>query len=131
MDCEIGANIALLAPTGRASKKLALATGIPAYTIHRFLKWHKENDTFEFNEDNKIIQKLVIVDESSMLDVSLTKALLCALNYNTRLIFVGDVYQLPSVGPSLILHDLISKIKEEIGKTLNIKCEVLKEKDIY
>ena len=105
---NIMSNIALLAPTGRASKKMSLATGLPAYTIHRFLKWHKETDTFEFNEDNKISHKLIIVDETSMIDISLMNSLLCALNYNVRLVLVGDIYQLPSVGPGHVLSDLIT-----------------------
>ena len=105
---NIMSNIALLAPTGRASKKMSLSTGLPAYTIHRFLKWHKETDTFEFNEDNKIPHKLIIVDETSMIDISLMNSLLSALNYNVRLVLVGDIYQLPSVGPGHVLSDLIS-----------------------
>lgn len=100
--------IALLAPTGRASKKLSMATGLPAYTIHRFLKWHKESDCFEFDEYNKITQDFIIVDESSMIDVSLAKALLCALKKSSKIVFVGDIYQLPSVGPGLFLEDLIN-----------------------
>ncbi len=105
---NIMSNIALLAPTGRASKKMSMATGLPAYTIHRFLKWHKETDTFEYNEDNKIPHKLIIVDETSMIDISLMYNLLCAINYNVRLVLVGDIYQLPSVGPGLVLSDLIT-----------------------
>ena len=105
---NIMSNIALLAPTGRASKKMSISTGLPAYTIHRFLKWHKETDTFEFNEDNKIPHKLIIVDETSMIDISLMNSLLSALNYNVRLVLVGDIYQLPSVGPGHVLSDLIS-----------------------
>ena len=108
MKDEILREIALLAPTGRASKKLSLATNLPAYTIHRFLKWHKESDTFEYDENNKIVQKLIIVDETSMIDISLMKALLSALNPNSNLILVGDIYQLPSVGPGLVLQDLIN-----------------------
>ena len=108
MKDEVLKHIALLAPTGRASKKLSLATGLPAYTIHRFLKWHKETDTFEYDENNKIIQKLVIVDETSMIDISLMKALIVALNKNCSLVFVGDIYQLPSVGPGLVLRDMIN-----------------------
>lgn len=104
---NVSENIALLAPTGRAAKKLSMATGLSAYTIHRFLKWHKESDTFEYNEDNKIVQKLVIVDESSMIDISLASSLIESLYYNTKIIFVGDIYQLPSVGPGLVLSDLI------------------------
>lgn len=105
---EVTSNIALLAPTGRASKKLSMATGLPAYTIHRFLKWHKDSDEFEYNEYNKVFQKFIIVDESSMIDISLMKSLLCALNSNVQLVLVGDIYQLPSVGPGLVLQDLIN-----------------------
>ena len=105
---DIMSNIALLAPTGRASKKLSSSTSLPAYTIHRFLKWHKDSDSFEYNEDNKLPQKLIIVDETSMIDVTLMKSLICALNNNVKLILVGDIYQLPSVGPGLVLQDLIN-----------------------
>ena len=105
---EIFSDIALLAPTGRASKRLALSTGLMGSTIHRHLKWHKEEDCFEYDENNRLPQKLIIVDESSMIDVSLMKSLLCALNNNVRLILVGDIYQLPSVGPGLVLQDLIN-----------------------
>ncbi len=108
MKDEVLKEIALLAPTGRASKKLSVATGLPAYTIHRFLKWHKESDTFEYDENNKIVQKLIIVDETSMIDISLMKALLSAINVNVNLVLVGDIYQLPSVGPGLVLQDLIN-----------------------
>lgn len=101
-------NIILLAPTGRAAKKLSLSTGLGASTIHRILKWHKEDDTFEYNEDNKLFHKLVIIDECSMIDVTLMKSLLCAYNSNIKLILVGDIYQLPSVGPGLVLQDLIN-----------------------
>ena len=101
-------NIALLAPTGRASKKLSNSTSLPAYTIHRLLKWHKESDSFEYNEYNKLYHKLLIVDECSMIDISLMKSLLCAYNSNIKLVLVGDIYQLPSVGPGLVLQDLIN-----------------------
>lgn len=105
---DIMANIALLAPTGRASKKLSSSTSLPAYTIHRYLKWHKDSDSFEYDENNKLVQKLIIVDETSMIDVSLMKSLVCALNSDVKLILVGDIYQLPSVGPGLVLQDLIN-----------------------
>lgn len=101
-------NIALLAPTGRASKKLSSSTSLPAYTIHRLLKWHKDSDSFEYNEYNKLYHKLLIVDECSMIDISLMKSLLCAYNSNIKLVLVGDIYQLPSVGPGLVLQDLIN-----------------------
>lgn len=105
---QIITDIALLAPTGRASKKMSQSTGMPSYTIHRLLKWHKDDDSFEYNENNKLYHKLIIVDECSMIDVSLFKSLLCAYNSNIKLVLVGDIYQLPSVGPGLILHDLIT-----------------------
>ena len=105
---EAYGNIALLAPTGRASKKMALSTGYNAQTIHRFLKWNKESDTFGINEYNPLHHKLVIVDEVSMIDSNLFNALLKGLTSNIQLILVGDHNQLPSVGAGLILNDLIS-----------------------
>lgn len=105
---SVNEHIALLAPTGRASKKMSMATGLSAYTIHRFLKWHKESDSFEHDENNKIPQRLIIVDEASMLDISLANALICAINFGAQVIFVGDIYQLPSVGPGLVLSNLIT-----------------------
>ena len=105
---DIIEQIALLAPTGRASKKMSTATGLPASTIHRFLKWNKETGEFSVNENNKNFQKLIIVDEVSMIDVNLFAALLKGIHSYVKLILVGDVNQLPSVGPGLVLNDLIS-----------------------
>lgn len=104
---EIINDIALLAPTGRASKKMAEATGLGAMTIHRFLKWNKEKNEFQVNESNPNKQKLIIVDETSMIDTILFDSLLKGLNHNIKLVIVGDENQLPSVGPGLILNDLI------------------------
>ncbi len=101
------AHIALLAPTGRASKKMSLATGMKAQTIHRYLKWNKDSDTFAINEYNKAPEDLIIVDEMSMIDINLFSALLKGIKSNVQLIMVGDVFQLPSVGPGLVLNDLI------------------------
>lgn len=103
--------IALLAPTGRASKKLASSTLLPASTIHRFLKWNKETDDFQINEYNKTFQELIIVDEVSMLDNHLFASLLKGLTSHIKLVLVGDVFQLPSVGPGQILRDLIASDK--------------------
>ena len=105
---DIMENIALLAPTGRASKKLATSTNLPAYTIHRYLKWYKDSNDFFYNEYNKTNHKLIIVDEVSMIDVDLFNALLNGISSNVKLILVGDTFQLPSVGPGLVLDDLIS-----------------------
>ena len=105
---EISSQIALLAPTGRAAKKLAESTGLPASTIHRYLKWNKEANDFQINELNKNFHRLVIVDETSMIDTHLFDALLKGICTNIQLILVGDANQLPSVGPGLILSDLIN-----------------------
>ena len=105
---DIMESIALLAPTGRASKKLATSTNLPAYTIHRYLKWYKDSNDFFYNEYNKTNHKLIIVDEVSMIDVDLFNALLNGISSNVKLILVGDTFQLPSVGPGLVLDDLIS-----------------------
>ncbi len=104
---EALANIALLAPTGRASKKMSLATGMPAMTIHRYLKWNKDTNNFGINENHKSEENLIIVDEMSMIDINLFDALLKGIKSNVQLIMVGDVFQLPSVGPGLVLNDLI------------------------
>ncbi len=100
--------IALLAPTGRASKKMALSTRYNASTIHRFLKWNKDSDTFSINERNPLGHKLVIVDEVSMIDSNLFVSLLKGLKDNIQLVLVGDAFQLPSVGAGLVLNDLIN-----------------------
>ncbi len=105
---EVIEQIALLAPTGRASKKMSTSTGLPASTIHRYLKWNKDTNDFMINENNKNFQRLVIVDEVSMVDNSLFAALLKGIPSYVQLILVGDAFQLPSVGPGLLLNDLIS-----------------------
>ncbi len=101
------ANIALLAPTGRASKKMSMATNMPAKTIHRYLKWNKDTNNFGINEFHKSMENLIIVDEMSMIDLNLFNALLKGIRNNVQLILVGDVFQLPSVGAGLVLNDLI------------------------
>ncbi len=105
---DILSSIALLAPTGRASKKMSESTNLPAMTIHRFLKWNQDTNTFQVNEDNKNFQKFIIVDEVSMIDTALFDALLKGIYSNVKLILVGDANQLPSVGAGLILNDLIA-----------------------
>ena len=99
--------IALLAPTGRAAKKMMETTGLPAYTIHRYLGWDKEANKFSTNEYNPNPEKYIIVDEVSMLDTLVTEALLKGIKRDVKLILVGDYYQLPSVGQGQILKDLI------------------------
>ena len=106
-DEQMIANTALLAPTGRASKRLSESTNLPASTIHRFLKWNKDSNTFNVNEYNKDYSKLIIVDEVSMIDLNIFYSLLKGLTKKIQLILVGDFNQLPSVGPGQILKDLI------------------------
>lgn len=103
--------LALLAPTGRASKRMSETTNLPAQTIHRFLKWNKDTNTFAVNEKNKSDVKFVIVDEASMIDTLLLDNLLKGLSYHTKIILVGDDHQLPSVGPGQVLRDLIESNK--------------------
>lgn len=104
---DLKKNVALLAPTGRASKRLSESTTLPASTIHRFLKWNKENNTFAINEYNPDFSQLIIVDEVSMIDIALMDNLLKGLTNNIKLVLVGDHNQLPSVGPGMLLKDLI------------------------
>jgi len=110
-----GVMTALAAPTGRASKRMEESCKKEAKTIHRLLEFGYDfgsDDTNKFNkfmrdENNPLVADAVIVDEASMIDVFLANALLKALKYGTRLIFVGDADQLPSVGPGNFLRDLI------------------------
>jgi len=104
---EVYTSIACLAPTGRASKKLAMSTGLPAMTIHRYLKWNKETNEFQIGENNKNQHRLIIVDEVSMIDTFLLSSLLKGVESNIQIVFVGDTFQLPSVGAGLILNDLV------------------------
>lgn len=106
--------VVLLAPTGRASKRLTEKSLFPASTIHSFLKWNKESDRFAVNEYNKSDAKLVIIDEASMVDVMLFSSLLKGLRNDTRIVMVGDYDQLPSVGPGQLLKDLIESHVTEI-----------------
>lgn len=108
---EMEDEIALLAPTGRASKRMMEAVNLPSQTIHRFLKWNKEQNKFGVNEYNKSKVKMIIIDEFSMVDTYLFDNLLKGLKYDTKIILVGDYHQLPSVGSGQILKDLIESEK--------------------
>ncbi len=109
-----GLDIFLAAPTGRAAKRMTEATGYEARTIHRLLELNSalsdeasRKVRFERNEENPLEADVVIIDEMSMVDIQLFQALLKAIAPGTRLILVGDVNQLPSVGPGQVLRDLI------------------------
>ena len=105
-----GLDIFLAAPTGRAAKRMSETTGFETRTIHRMLELNGGVDGaagFERNEQNPLETDVVIIDEMSMVDISLMHALLKAVAVGTRLILVGDVNQLPSVGPGSVLRDII------------------------
>lgn len=105
-----GLDVTLTAPTGRAAKRMAEATGREAKTIHRLLEYTPNGDVgrFQCNEDNPLISDVVIVDEISMVDVMLFYHLLKAIPYGCRLVMVGDADQLPSVGAGNVLRDIIT-----------------------
>lgn len=105
-----GMDIALAAPTGRAAKRMSETTGYEAKTIHRLLELSggmDEHAGFERNEQNPLETDVIIIDEMSMVDITLMHNLLKAVVAGTRLILVGDVNQLPSVGPGCVLKDII------------------------
>lgn len=110
---EEGMDICLAAPTGRAAKRMTEATGCEAKTIHRLLELNggvtdeKRGAFFERNEENPLETDVIIIDEMSMVDIHLFQSLLKAIMPGTRLIMVGDVNQLPSVGAGQVLKDLI------------------------
>ncbi len=111
---SLGQEIFLAAPTGRAAKRMTEATGCEAKTIHRLLELNGGADetgktaVFERNEQNPLECDVIIIDEVSMVDISLMNSLLKAVPIGTRLILVGDVNQLPSVGPGNVLRDIIA-----------------------
>ena len=103
-----GVRIALAAPTGRAAKRLSESTGLEAKTIHRLLEADPVHGGFRRREDNMLECDLLVIDETSMIDVPLMHALLKAVPDPAALILVGDVDQLPSVGPGQVLADIIA-----------------------
>ena len=112
-----GMDIYLAAPTGRAAKRMSETSGYEAKTIHRMLELNggvEETAGFERNESNPLGADVVIVDEMSMVDISLMHSLLKAIVPGTRLILVGDANQLPSVGPGSVLRDIIESGKYQV-----------------
>jgi exodeoxyribonuclease V alpha subunit len=103
-----GVTLLLCAPTGRAAKRMTEATGFEAKTIHRTLEVDRKAGGFKRNSDNPLDCDLLVVDETSMVDVMLMQALLKAVPENAALLVVGDIDQLPSVGPGQVLADMIA-----------------------
>ncbi len=100
-------DIALLAPTGRASKKMMESTGVSASTIHKYLGWDKERNMFRVDAYHPNQEDYIIVDETSMIDTVLMSSLLKGIKRDAKLILVGDYFQLPSVSQGQVLKDLI------------------------
>ncbi len=118
-----GLDIFLAAPTGRAAKRMSETTGFEARTIHRMLELNgamEGNAGFERNEQNPLETDVIIIDEMSMVDITLMYSLLKAVAAGTRLILVGDVNQLPSVGPGSVLKDIIDSQKIKTVKLTKI-----------
>jgi exodeoxyribonuclease V alpha subunit len=99
--------VSLCAPTGRASKRLSEATGFDAKTIHRMLGFTPDAASFTRNQKNPLATDFVIIDEASMIDITLINSLLKAIPTHAALLIVGDIDQLPSIGPGALLQDLI------------------------
>ncbi len=151
-DLQMNHKVALLAPTGRASKRMSETTNYGASTIHRYLKWNHESKEFGVNELNPQEHELIIVDEVSMIDSELMASLLRGIKHNCKLVLVGDEFQLPSVGPGNVLKDLIATdvfnhirlnniyrqsensfipvLASEI-KSVNVTSDILTKKDDY
>ena len=120
--------IALLAPTGRAARKLMETTEIPSYTIHKYLKWDKDNNNFEVNEYNPNKEQYIIIDESSMIDTILFSSLLKGTLLSAKFILVGDYYQLPSVSQGQVLKDLIDS---DCLDVIKLNCLYRQSDDSY
>ncbi len=151
-DLQMNHKVALLAPTGRASKRMSETTNYGASTIHRYLKWNHELREFGVNELNPQEHELIIVDEVSMIDTELMASLLRGIQHDCKLVLVGDEFQLPSVGPGNVLKDLIATdgfnhlrlnniyrqsensfipiLASEI-KSVNVTSDILTKKDDY
>jgi exodeoxyribonuclease V alpha subunit len=115
-----GFRVGLAAPTGRASKRMEEATGMPAKTIHRLLEYSPQSFTYTRHQNRPLDAEIVIVDEFSMVDINLYRHLLEAIPLNGRLIMVGDVDQLPPVGPGNVLRDIIGSSKVSVVKLTEI-----------
>ncbi|NLB68200.1 MAG: ATP-dependent RecD-like DNA helicase [Lentisphaerae bacterium] len=102
-----GLDVRLVAPTGRAARRMAESTGHDAQTIHRLLKYNPRTQAFEYDANNQLEADVIIVDECSMIDIELIARFLAAVQSSSSLVLVGDIDQLPSVGPGNVLRDII------------------------
>ena len=104
----LGAKLMLAAPTGRAAKRMSEVSGQQAKTIHRLLEFQPQSNTFNRNKGNPLEADIVAIDETSMVDLCLAKALFDAIGPKTTVVLIGDPDQLPSVGPGKVLEDLVN-----------------------
>ena len=111
---KLSAKVILAAPTGRAAKRLAESTGREAKTIHRLLEYNPQKGGFGKNESSKLKADVIIIDEASMIDLILMHHLLKAIPETAKLILVGDIHQLPSVGAGNVLKDIINSERVEV-----------------
>jgi exodeoxyribonuclease V alpha subunit len=123
-------NLALCAPTGRAAKRLSESTGLEAKTIHRLLEVNPQAGGFNKNADNPLGCDLLVVDEVSMVDVPLMASLLKALPSHAALLLVGDIDQLPSVGPGQVLGDIIASGHVPVAQLTEVFRQALQSKII-
>ena len=114
----MGRSTSLCAPTGRAAQRIFELSSIPAKTIHRLLEWSPQSAGFSRNLENPLATQVIICDEASMLDIRLAAALLEAVPSTAQLILIGDVDQLPAVGPGNVLNDVI---RSGIVTTVHLK----------
>jgi exodeoxyribonuclease V alpha subunit len=128
---HLGKTVTVGAPTGRASKRLTEATGRDAKTIHRLLKYQPKINRFLKDENNPIDTDVLIIDEASMIDIRLFKSLLKAVKKSTSLVLVGDIDQLPAVGPGNILSDMISSKSFSVVRLEHIYRQDGKSRIIY
>ncbi|MFU8806163.1 MAG: AAA family ATPase, partial [Bradymonadaceae bacterium] len=122
--CRLGESlnqrILLAAPTGRAARRLGEATGREAKTVHRLLEYSFKAGGFQYNEERPLEADLLIIDEASMIDTYLLSAIVRALPDNASLLFVGDIDQLPSVGPGNVLGDIIASGQVGVARLTEI-----------
>jgi exodeoxyribonuclease V alpha subunit len=112
--------VVLCAPTGRAAKRLSEAAGLPAKTIHRLLEWDPKRGSFRHDAERPLAGEVVVVDEASMIDLVLAHQLVRAVPRRAALVLVGDVDQLPSVGPGNVLRDVIESGRAAVVRLLEV-----------
>ncbi|MFL9458584.1 ATP-dependent RecD-like DNA helicase [Tolypothrix bouteillei VB521301_2] len=116
----MGKSIALAAPTGRAAQRLSEMTGLEAKTIHRLLEFDPKTMGFKRDSNNPLPQRAIVIDEASMLDLFLAYSVVQALAEDAQLLLVGDIDQLPSVGPGNVLADLIHSGKVPVVRLTQV-----------